>query len=169
MATGRLRMWIASTMVVAFVWMVSAPLAQAQGLASWSGRVFETDRRTPQAGAVVSLRDGGGDRTFRSEPTRADGAFVIDGAPPGSYELAIETPAGTYVSGEPVQLQSGPNKAMALGLTSSAPYNAKQEGGFGKSGSRRTEYIVGGIVSLLALLLILELSSDSDEQRASVS
>ena len=57
-----------------------------------------------------------------------------------------------------MQLQSGPNKAMALGLTSSAPYNAKQEGGFGKSGSRRTEYIVGGIVSLLALLLILELA-----------
>ena len=26
------------------------------------------------------------------------GAFVIDSAPPGSYELAIETPAGTYVS-----------------------------------------------------------------------
>jgi hypothetical protein len=169
MATGRLRTWIAATMVLAFVWMVSAPLAQAQSLASWGGRVFETDRSTPQAGAVVSLRDGETDRTFRSEPTRTDGAFVIDSAPPGSYELAIETPAGTYVSDEPVQLQSGPNKAMALGLTSQAPYNAKQESGFGGSGSRTTEYIVGGIVSLLALLLILELSNDSDEQRASVS
>ena len=79
MAPGRFRSIAAATLSVALVWVFSTPVTQAGAVASWGGRVFESDRITPREGVVVSLAEGPSDGTVRAAPTRADGAFTIDG------------------------------------------------------------------------------------------
>ena len=167
MAPGRFRSIAAATLSVALVWVFATPMTPAGALASWGGRVFESDRTTPREGVVVSLADGPGDMTVRAKPTRADGAFTIDGAPTGSYRLKVETPEGVFVSSEPVKLEAGTNTPMALALNPS--FNATQEQGLGSGEvSQTTEYIIAGAVSLFALLVILEITDEDNQPNATV-
>jgi hypothetical protein len=166
MAPGRFRTIAAATLSVALVWVCSMPVTPAESVASWGGRVFAADRITPREGVVVSLADGPGERTVRAAPTRADGAFTIDGAPTGTYRLKVETPEGVFVSSEPVKLEAGTNTPMALALNP-APINAKQEYGLGEGEvSRTTEYLIAGGISLFALLVILQITDDDNERIA---
>jgi hypothetical protein len=167
MATGRFRSLIATSAIVALVCLVCAPLARAQSIASWGGRVVHADRVTPRVGVVVSLTDDARERTIRAEPTRADGAFVIDGAPAGTYELTVETDEGVFVSPRPVKLESGVNPPMALAL-SPGRVNAKQEHGLGKESSRMTEYIAAGVIIALDIWLIFQLTEEDPQVPASV-
>jgi hypothetical protein len=166
MAPGRIRSIAAAILSVALVWVFSAPMTPAGAVASWGGRVFESDRITPREGVVVSLAEGPGETTLRAEPTRADGTFTIDGAPTGTYRLKVETPEGVFVSSEPVELSAGANTPMALALNPGA-FNAKREQGLGNGNvSSMTEYLIAGGVSLFALLVILEITEDDDETNA---
>jgi len=167
MLRGRYRSLIATTVVSSLIWFVCAPMASAGSLGSWGGRVYQPDRVTPREGVVVSLV-GEQERTFRSEPTRSDGAFTLDSLPAGTYSLRVETPEGVFVSDRSLEMQNGSNRPMALAL-GSFPGNAAQEQGIGGPGSRTTEYIVAGLVFVFALFIILELTDDANETRASVS
>jgi hypothetical protein len=168
MATGRLRSLIAATAIVALVSVFHAPMARADTAASWGGRVFSPDRVTPRPGVIVSLTGDEDRQTVRSTPTRADGAFVISDASAGTYELTVETPEGVFVSSEPLELESGVNTPMALAL-STGPVNAKLDHGLGSEQSRRTEFIFAGVISVFALLVILEITDDESETSASVN
>lgn len=163
MATGRLRSFTATMVLVALVWIFVAPQARAEAVASWGGRVFQGDRVSPRQGVVVSLVDDRAGRTLHTEPTRADGAFTIEGEP-GTYKLRVETPEGVFVSPEPVELAAGVNRPMALAL------DAEKDHGLGNAEvSRTTEYVFAGIVLLFALLVFLEITDDASESRASIS
>jgi hypothetical protein len=169
MAPGRFRSLAASTAIAALVWYLSVPLTPAGSLASWGGRVFESDRATPREGVVVSLADGQGERTVRSTPTRKDGAFAIDEAPVGTYHLAVETSEGVFLSSEPLQLRAGTNPPMALTLTAGPVHASQQQGlGGGDGFSSRTEYIIAGVIGLAALLVINEVIDDDSESSPSV-
>jgi hypothetical protein len=168
MAPGRFRSIAAATSCVALVWVFSTPVTPAGAVASWGGRVFESDRITPRAGVVVSLADGPDEQSFRAEPTRTDGSFTIDGAATGTYRLRVETPEGVFVSSEPVKLEAGENTPMALALNPGA-FNAKQEQGLGNGEmSQTTEYLIAGGISLFALLVILQITDDDDEENATL-
>ena len=168
MSAGSLRHLAATSAIVTLVWVASTPVTPAGTLASWGGRVFQTDRRAPRAGVVVELVASDGHGRVRSEPTRADGAFTIEGAPAGKYTLHVETPEGVFVSSEPFQLQPGPNPPMALALKA-RPFDAKQEHGLGgEDVSRTTEIVLAGVVSLIALGIYFLVTDDESETSGSV-
>jgi hypothetical protein len=168
MVRGRSRRVSAALAVVALAWTTLPSVARAEVLASWSGRVFQSDRATPRPDVVVSLFDAGGARVVRSAPSSADGTFTLEVAAADAYGLRVEAPEGVFVAAEPVRLVPGSNPPTALAL-SAFPVHAKNEQGLGQGDpSRVTEYVMAGIVSLAALLVILEITDEEDEAPASV-
>ncbi len=168
MSPGNWRRLAASMTIVVLVSFASMPTLGAGSPASWGGRVFELDRATPREGVVVSLRGDAGQANVRSEPTRADGAFMIESMPSGKYTLAVETAEGVFVSSEPLNLQPGSNTPLALSLRPAA-YLASQEHGFGGDEIPRVvEYVVGGAIILFSLFVLDKIFEDNSEQTASV-
>ena len=159
MSAGRIS---TATVIFALLWVCCVPVTSAGSSASWGGRVFQTDRSTPREGVVVRLVDRQSERAVESAPTRADGGFMIAEAPVGSYELHVETPEGTFVSAQPVELEPGVNTPMALALQA-RPFDAKQDRGLGAEASRRTEIIYAGLVTLVTLFIYYQLTKDDDE------
>lgn len=165
MASGRFRgatvLFVACSLI-----LLSLPTASAEVLtASWGGRVFEADRVTPRSGVVISLIDAS-QKEFRSVPTRTDGGFALSGNP-GTYTLRVETDQGAFLSAEPVTLNSGVNKPMALALDR---IDAKKDFGLGDDDvSRTTEWIIAGVVTLFALFVIFEITDDDGEPTASIN
>lgn len=165
MASGRLRHATVLLVACSLIFL-SFPIASADALtASWGGRVFEADRVTPRSGVVISLVDASR-KELRSVPTRADGGFALEGAP-GSYTLRVETEEGAFLSGEPVTLNAGVNKPMALALDR---IDGKKDFGLGDEGvSRRTEWIIAGAVTVFALFVLFEITDDDGEPAASIN
>ena len=59
-----------------------------------TGTVLTLGDNNPVEGVVVVLRSG--NRVYRSDPTGADGTFVIqDVLAPATYAVEVETPAGS--------------------------------------------------------------------------
>ncbi len=162
----RLAASITIMVLVSFAWM---PTVGAGSPASWGGRVFDGDRATPREGVVVSLRSDAGQASVRSEPTRADGAFLIESMPPGTYTLTVETGEGVFVSSEPLNLQPGSNTPLALSLRPAAGYSASQEHGFGgdEGFPRLVQYFVGGACVIFALLVLDKIFEDSSSEPTS--
>ncbi len=168
MSPGYCRRFAASVTIVVLFSFASMPTAGAGSPASWGGRVFDGDRATSREGVVVSLRSDAGQASVRSEPTRADGTFLIESVPSGTYTLAVETVAGVFVSSEPLNLQPGSNTPLALSL-SSVGYSASQEHGLGDEKIPRiVEYAVGGVILLFSLFVLDKIFEDDDEPTASV-
>ncbi len=169
MSLGHCKRLAASITIVVLVSFASMPTVGAGSAASWGGRVFNGDRATPRAGVVVSLRSGTGQASVRSEPTRADGAFLIESMPPGTYTLAVETGEGVFVSAEPLNLQPGTNTPLALALSSAGGYSEGQEHGLGSGGFPRVvKFVVGGAIIVFSLLVLDKVFEDNSEQTASV-
>jgi hypothetical protein len=169
MSPGYCRCLAASITIVALVSFAALPTVGAGSPASWGGRVFNGDRATPREGVVVSLRSAAAPQaSVRSEPTRTDGTFLIDGMPSGTYTLAVETEEGVFVSPEPLHLQPGSNTPLALSLRP-AGYSASQEHGFGGDEIPRVwEYVVGGTVILFSLFVLHKLFEDSNEKNSTI-
>lgn len=73
------------------------------------GRVVNATRHAPAAGVVIEARryDGlssGEPRSYRAEPSDAEGAFVLTGLPEGVYELTAE-PAGRLFGATPSRIR----------------------------------------------------------------
>ncbi len=169
MSPGYCRRLAASITIVMLVSFAALPTVGAGSPASWGGRVFNGDRATPREGVVVSLRSAAAPQaSVRSEPTRTDGTFLIDGMPSGTYTLAVETEEGVFVSPEPLHLQPGSNTPLALSLRP-AGYSASQEHGFGGDEIPRVwEYVVGGTVILFSLFVLHKLFEDSKERNSTI-
>ena len=168
MSPGCCRRFAASITISVLITVLAVPHVVASPPASWGGRVFDGDRATPRGGVVVRLGGEPGSGTVRSDPTRADGSFVIESAPPGTYTLAVETAEGVFVSSERVELHPGSNTPLALGLRQ-PPIFASQDYGFGSEEiPRAVEYVVGGLVVLFSLFVLHKLFEDNDEQTSTV-
>lgn len=115
MPPSSLRRCLAAVLVAAFVLAVPMAQAQVRG-ATFGGRVFESDGITPRSGVTVQLVRGEGESVYPSPATSADGTFLIDNAPAGSYTLLVDTGEGAFVSPNPLELRPGANKPMALSL-----------------------------------------------------
>jgi len=165
MASGRFRgatvLFVACSLI-----LLSLPTATADPLAaSWGGRVFEADRVTPRSGVVISLVDAS-QKELRSVPTRTDGGFALAGTP-GTYTLRVETDEGAFLSAEPVTLNAGANKPMALALDR---MDAKKDFGLGGDNtSRRTEWIIAGAVTVFALFVLFDITDDDGDPAASIN
>jgi hypothetical protein len=154
------RRLIASMVLLA---LASTVPAHAGG-ASLSGRVLDTDSRTPRGGVVVALVGADPDVVHRSASTGEDGAFAIADVDPGSYSLLVEAPQGAFLAPEPIVLERGANRPLALSMSMSM-----QDTGFGSpqsSGlSNLTKWIIVGAISAAALFVVADAGSDEDEPK----
>jgi hypothetical protein len=137
--------------------------ALADSNAQFGGRVFLQDGSTPRTGVVVTLYDSATDRTFSSPPTDERGFFNISDAEPGSYALLAETPEGAYLAAEALDIKAGPNKALALTLSSTAPKTAPGATTQGSGMATWAKWTIAGAIGAAALFLANDIGDDVKE------
>ena len=167
----RLRRPVAATIVLCLVRRslsmptVGAMVHRPRGAAgcSTADRVDARGRR--RRGQVCEGRCGPPEPACSSEPTTStDGTFLIDGAPAGSYALLVETGEGAFLSSDPLELQPGVNKPLALNLNSGA-----QQTGIGSAKPMKPwkKWSIIGVLSATALYIGSRVTdSDSSERVA---
>lgn len=140
----------------------AAPVAAAEQ-AVFSGRVLSPDGITPREGVVVSLLNVETREVFSSAPTGDEGAFRIETAPAGSYQIAAETPEGAFVASEALEIQAGANKPLAFKL---APGTTHPEMAPARSsgGNRQIwQYVVGSLIFVGAVFVIDDAGKNVEE------
>jgi hypothetical protein len=159
----RLRNQIALLVVFVIASGSFGPALQAGAAATFSGKVFEPDGRTPRTGVVVSLVGDDGIRQVRSTPTNDEGSFVIEDAVAGAYHLVVETSEGAFITGNLVSLAPGANRPVALTLRTDEEVQPPQFAASGKKGlpTWAKWTIAGGIIAG-ALFVINEINDDED-------
>jgi hypothetical protein len=140
---------VASTLIVALV-AATAPVFAAPAPATLTGTVYGTDVATPLPGATVLVTDVNGVKTA-SQPTGADGAFIIAAVTPGRAELALETKQGTFAVATPVTLAPGETKGVHLALKAT---NGKATDEDKKKRRGGGAYWTGGEIAALTAVLV---------------
>jgi len=164
MRPNRMRNPIAVMVLFILAGSTFAPAIQAGAVASLSGKVFQSDGRTPRSGVVVSLVNHEGTREVRSTPTTEEGTFVINEATAGEYHLVVETAEGAFVTGTSIQLSAGVNRPVALTLRTDDDFQQAQ---FAASDDDDglpiwAKWVIAGGIIVGALLVINEINSDED-------
>ena len=106
----------AVALVLGLVTLTSAGSLLAGSPSTLTGRVLTQNGADPRPGVVVTLVETASERAFRSSPTDAQGAFMIDAAPAGSYALVVEAPEGAFLAASNLQLAPGVNRPLSLAL-----------------------------------------------------
>jgi hypothetical protein len=145
----------------------------------FSGKVLSASGASPREGVVVRLVGETPEASYAAEPTAKDGAFRLEGAPPGSYRVLAETREGAYLAADGLDLAPGANRPVALTLAAASP--DPQTTADAPAGATATPAatpppsglplwakwtIVGGI-ALVALWAIDSVTDDEEEQVAS--
>lgn len=141
----------------------------AEPASVFSGKVLDAGSADPRSGVVVRLVGSSPEAAYAAAPTGSDGAFRLEGAPPGSYRVLAETDEGAYLAADGYELASGPNRPVALTLGAASPsYQTTATGTQPSSGlpTWAKWTIVGGI-TLIALWAIDSVTDDETEAPAS--
>ncbi len=160
MRIGRPARWVAGLVALLVVFVPVRPLAFAAAGASFRGKVVAAGGGAPRAGVVVALvAPSSTEAIYRSSPTDDRGVFRVEGVPAGSYRLLVETPDGTFLASDPVELEAGPNRPVSLALRADPP----AEGGASGAGQSRWQkwVIVGGIV--VGALIVVDALTEEDQ------
>lgn len=88
---------------------------ETPGTATLSGRIFEADKVTPIAGAVVRAVRGDGAQVYSSLPTDEKGNYDLNFLPPGTYDLVVELPDGVFIVDRTLSIPEA--KAYELSLS----------------------------------------------------
>lgn len=109
---------LSSTLVMATL-LLHSPLSHAASTAGLEG-VIRDDRQQPLSGVrlLAVHRESGLDS--RSERTADDGGFRLAGLAAGRYDLAVESDAGIYIVGQPVDLVSDVQRHVQIAVTAEA-------------------------------------------------
>ena len=114
MTCSSLRRLVASSLIPVLM-AATAPAFAAPAPATLTGTVYADDVATPLAGATVVVTDANGVKTA-SQPTRANGVFVVPAVAPGRAELALTTDQGSFAVATPVTLAPGETRGVHLAL-----------------------------------------------------
>lgn len=170
--TVLLRRGLAGVLALATVASLSALPTLGQTLAAFSGRVVDTDGISPRSGVVVALVDTSTQSTIRSAPTGAEGAFVLESVPAGSYALLAETDQGAYLAASSMELAAGENPPVALRLQTSpagtVPSLAPAQGSSSKGGwPTWAKWTVAGGIIVLGLVAFAQVTEDEETPASS--
>lgn len=80
------------------------------------GTVFGADGLETIGGAVVRVANIETRAVFSSVVTKADGAYRLTDLPAGSYDLAVDVPAGLFVSDGLVKAEAGKKTLVSMAL-----------------------------------------------------
>jgi len=161
----------ACALVTSLSMFLIGPLA-GEPATVFSGKVLGAGGTSPREGVIVRLVGATPETSYAAQPTGNDGAFRLEGAPPGSYRVVAEAAEGAYLAADGFELAAGASRPLALTLAQASP-------DFQTTGSTTTTSastgglptwakwtIVGGI-ALVALWAIDSVTEDEDETAAS--
>jgi len=116
----------------------------AQAAAEIHGAVLESDGLTAVAGAVVKAAHLETLTVYQSEPTPATGVYRLPNLPAGSYDMAVETTQGVFVSSSFVQPEPGKQTLVSFSLrppgeTAKAEDDAEEADAEGEGEAEGTE------------------------------
>ena len=113
MNSYRLRRFLGTVLAVALV-LVSVPSATLAGTAVLKGKVVADDGVTPLEGVVVRIGTEETGAIYDSAPTTAEGAFVVDSAPAGTYAVLAQRGEVGFLAAENLELAAGENRPVAI-------------------------------------------------------
>ena len=116
--------WLAGVLVVALQ-VVLVPATAATSTAALNGSVLSGGASVPLPGARVHAAETRTGAVSTSSITTADGSFRLDGLPPATYSLAVESAGGLYLVGTPVHLEPGEERTVHLAVQETAPSPAE--------------------------------------------
>ena len=163
MTSNRFRSFVALGLALTTASMSFSPVVAdaTDGKAIFSGRVLHENGITPRSDVVVILVHtvDGNERNYRAEPSSAEGGFILDSAPAGSYMLLAETEEGVFLAARRLDLVSGENEPLVLTLE---PAEGPALAGLAQQGGlpRWAEGLIAGAIAVVAFLLF-EDSTDS--------
>jgi len=133
-----------------------------------SGTVFDHTGGRPRAGIVVALVDPANEIRFASEPTGADGRFVVNGAPAGRYAVLAEADEGAYLAASDLRWNADADTEILVSLApavqdddegDATPPSQSQSAGMPTWGKA----VLAGVLTITGVVLIEEVSEDTDE------
>jgi len=140
----------------------------------FSGKVLGAEGSTPREGVVVRLVGATPDSSYSSNPTGTDGAFRLEGAPPGSYRVLAEAQEGAYLAADGFQLQPGTNQpvALTLGAAAAPNYQTADQTTTGAAPPKQglptwAKWTIVGGIAVIALWAIDSVTSEDEEPLAS--
>jgi len=86
-----------------------------------AGSILAAGDQSPVADARLHLGDPKSGKVFSSDPTSADGSFVVSDLPPATYEVAVESDGGLYLVQTPIELGAGESQDLQIAVTPLAP------------------------------------------------
>lgn len=107
---------VLATLLVACLPVLLMPSTRAGATSSITGTVFSVTPTNTLTGVVVHVANIDDQRIFSSVPTSADGSYIVEDLPAGSYEIAIESAGVLYTVGVPIQLGAGHTRQLQLNL-----------------------------------------------------
>jgi hypothetical protein len=125
MLSIRLRQLVALSVTIA-MFSVAIPAWGAPVPATLTGTVFGPNASAPLAGATVVVTAADGTK-LASQPTGADGAFTVQGVPPGTQTLALETKDGAFAIATPITLAPGQTRGVQLALKAASTEEEKKK------------------------------------------
>ena len=99
--------------------------AEEIGHGSIRGTLFQSDEKTPLAGAkviAINVRTG---RQFTSEPTTEGGAYAVTGMTGGTYDVVVEVGGNLFVVDNIVDLSPGEGVSRSFSVQPQRPANRK--------------------------------------------
>ena len=147
------------------------PLA-GQPATVFSGKVLGAGGTSPREGVTVRLVGATPETSYAAQPTGGDGAFRLEGAPPGSYRVVAEAAEGAYLAADGFELAAGANHPVALTLAQASPSfqtTGSTTTGAAPAGGLPTwaKWTIVGGIALVALWAIDSVTEDEDETVAS--
>lgn len=144
-------------LVVALV-LVAVPSTTLAGTAVLKGKVVADDGVTPLEGVVVRIGVEETGTIYNSAPTTAEGAFVVDSAPAGTYAVLAQRGDVGFLAAENLELAEGENRPVAImirpgNLLAPAQTSASALPMWGKIG-------IGGTVAILMWAVFDETSEE---------
>jgi carboxypeptidase family protein len=128
----RIGSWLLAFAIVMTAGPAPVSSAPAPGSGTITGRVFQSDARTPVRAAVVKAFNRTSEETFQSAATGPDGSYTLQGLAPGEYDLGISTEAGIFVVDDAMKLATHQKRAVSFALQPDAQEQQPEDGAQGE-------------------------------------
>jgi hypothetical protein len=103
--------WLALTIATAGLSASASPAS-----ATLAGRILQSGSSSGVADAVVKVALRPDAKVYESTRTDAKGAYSLAGLPSGTYDVAVESSGGLYVSPQPLSLEAGEKRDLSLSI-----------------------------------------------------
>lgn len=117
----------------------TAASAPVPARAEIRGNVFGADGLTTIAGVSVKAANLETHAIYTSDSTAADGVYKLRDLPPGSYDLAVQTPQGLFAADALVDARAGHRTTVSLAIRPATRQDPPPQGEEQKEGEKPAE------------------------------